>query len=89
MTSSLVATIVGYILGALIVFCIAKILFAPLKVVLRLMLNSIFGAIVIICINLLEPFLHIHIAVNAVTALVLGILGVPGLCLLMLLKIVF
>ncbi len=89
MTSSLAATIVGYILGGLIVFCVAKILFAPLKVVLKLILNSAIGAVVLICINLLEPFLHIHIAINAVTALVLGILGMPGLCLLMLLKIIF
>ncbi len=89
MTPSVIATVVGYILGALIVFCIAKILFVPLKTVLRLMLNSVIGALVLIAINLLEPFLHIHIAVNAITALALGILGVPGLCLLMLLKIFF
>ncbi len=89
MTSSLAATVVGYILGALIVFCVAKILFVPLKTILKLILNSALGALILIVINLLEPILHIHIAVNAITSLVLGILGIPGLCLLMLLKIFF
>jgi inhibitor of the pro-sigma K processing machinery len=82
-------TVVGYLLGVLIVFVAAKIFFVPLKKVLRIVLNSALGALVLVIINLFGPFLHIYIGVNPVSALVLGLLGVPGLCLLMILQIFF
>ena len=82
-------TVVGYLLGILIVFVAAKIFFVPLKKMLKIVLNSFLGAIVLMGVNLLSPFLNIYIGVNPVSALVLGLLGVPGLCLLMILQIFF
>lgn len=82
-------TVVGYLLGVLIVFVAAKIFFVPLKKVLRIVLNSVLGALVLVIINLFSPVLNIYIGVNPVSALVLGLLGVPGLCLLMILQIFF
>ena len=82
-------TVVGYLLGILIVFVAAKIFFVPLKKMLKIILNSFLGAIVLMAINLLSPVLHIYIGVNPVSALVVGLLGVPGLCLLMILQIFF
>ena len=82
-------TVVGYLLGILIIFVAAKIFFAPLKVILKFIINSIVGIGVMLIINLLSPVLNIYIGINAVSALVVGILGVPGLCLLMLLQVFF
>lgn len=82
-------TVVGYLLGILIVFVAAKIFFVPLKKALRVVLNSVIGVVVLVIINLFSPFLHIYIGVNPVSALLLGLLGVPGLCLLMILQIIF
>lgn len=82
-------TVVGYLLGILIIFVAAKIFFAPLKIILKFIINSIVGIGVMLIINLLSPVLNIYIGINAVSALVVGILGVPGLCLLMLLQVFF
>ncbi len=82
-------TVVGYLLGILIVFVGAKIFFVPLKKASKIFVNSLLGAVVLVIINLLGPFLNIYIGVNPVSALVLGLLGVPGLCLLMILQIFF
>lgn len=82
-------TVVGYLLGVLIIFVAAKIFFAPLKVILKFIINSIVGIGILLIINLLSPLLNIYIGINAVSALVVGILGVPGLCLLMLLQVFF
>ena len=82
-------TVVGYLLGILIVFVAARVFFAPLKIILRFIINSLAGAGVLFLINLLKPVLNIYIGINAVSALIVGILGIPGLCLLMLLQVFF
>lgn len=82
-------TVVGYLLGILIVFVAARVFFAPLKIILRFIINSLAGAGVLFLINMLKPVLNIYIGINAVSALIVGILGIPGLCLLMLLQVFF
>ena len=62
-------TVVGYLLGILIIFVAAKIFFAPLKIILKFIINSIVGIGVMLIINLLSPVLNIYIGINAVSAL--------------------
>lgn len=83
------SVVAGYILGLLIIFVVCKILFTPLKFMFRLILNSIFGVLFLFFINLLSPLTGIYIGINAVTAVALGILGLPGTCLILLLQIFF
>lgn len=80
---------VGYILGLLILFVVTRILFTPIKKVVRLIANSILGAILLWLINLLRPILGIYIGINPITALVTGLLGIPGICLILILQIIF
>lgn len=80
---------VGYILGLLVIFVVTKIFFKPIKFTLRLIANSILGAGVIWIINLLKPIFGIYIGINPVTALITGLLGVPGVCLILILQIIF
>ncbi len=82
-------TAVGYVLGVLIICISARIFFVPLKIILRLMLNSALAVGILFVINLASPLINIYIGVNPVSALVVGILGIPGLCALMLLQIFF
>ena len=72
--------------GALIlIFLLGKALVVPLKVVLRLILNSIAGAVLIVVINFIGMNIGIWIPMNAVNSFAVGILGVPGVVLLLLL----
>lgn len=79
----------GYILGLLILFVVTKIFFKPIKFLIRLIANSILGALALWLINLLRPLIGIYIGINPITALVTGLLGIPGICLLLLLQIIF
>ena len=72
--------------GALIlIFLLGQALVVPLKVVLRLILNSIAGAVLIIVINFIGMNIGIWIPMNVVNSFAVGILGVPGVVLLLLL----
>ncbi len=82
------ATIMGYFLGIVIIVVSAKLFFAPFKLALKIFVNSVVGGIAMFVINSL-PFLGISMGINLVSALVVGILGIPGLCLLLMAQVFF
>ena len=72
--------------GALIlIFLLGRALLVPLRMVLRLIANSMVGAVLLIVINFIGMNIGIMIPVNIVNALVVGVLGVPGVVTLLLL----
>ena len=81
--------VVGYVLGLLILFVVARICFRPVAFIMRLILSSILGGVILFLINLAHPLTNIYIGINPVTSLVTGLFGIPGVCLLLLLQIIF
>ena len=69
------------------IFIIGKIFIVPLKIIFKLILNSIFGALIIFAINLIGSIWSFHIGINIYTILTVGILGIPGAILLILISI--
>ena len=58
-----------------------------MRKVLSIILNSFLGAIVIWLINVIGTSFQFQIGLNAITSIIVGILGIPGAVLLILLKI--
>ena len=52
-------------------------------------LNSVFGGLFLLLVNTLGSFFNIHIGINAVTAVIVGILGVPAVIAMLILQIFF
>ena len=73
----------------LIIFVIGRIFLKPVKFILKLAANSIFGGLFIWIINLLGKGAGICIGLNPVTAIVVGALGMPGVILILLLQIFY
>ena len=64
-------------------FIIGKIFIVPIKWISKLIFNSILGALIILAINLIGSIWGFHIGLNLFTAIVVGILGIPGaICLI-------
>ena len=59
-------------------FIIGKIFIVPIKWITKLIFNSILGALLICAINLIGGIWAFHIGVNVLTAIMVGILGIPG-----------
>lgn len=79
--------IVGFGAGLLILYIILRVLSAPVKWILRLILNVFTGVLGLLAVNLVGGFFGFEIAINIVTAFIVGFFGVPGIFLLVLLKI--
>jgi inhibitor of the pro-sigma K processing machinery len=68
-----------YILGMLLVL--------PMKLIVRLVINGIVGAIALIIFNVFGTYLGVTIGVNPITALIAGFLGIPGVLLMIFVKL--
>lgn len=78
--------IIAYAFGLFLLYLIARLLLVPLKIILRLLYNGLIGGVVLYLVNLIGGWFGLYIAINPITALVAGFLGVPGVILLILLQ---
>ena len=69
------------------IFIIGKIFALPIMKILKLVFNSILGALLIYIINLIGNAFSFHIGLNYITSIFVGILGIPGAILLIILKL--
>lgn len=80
-------TVLAYLFGILLVFFVGRIFLLPLKIVFKLIYNAIIGGIMLYVINFVGAHFGFTLALNPITALVAGFLGIPGIILLALVKI--
>lgn len=75
-------TIITFLACIIAIIILGRIFILPLKKILKLLLNSILGGLLIVIINWIGGAFGIHIGLNVVTAIFVGILGIPGAILL-------
>ena len=80
--------IITFLACIIFLFIFGKIFIWPLKNILKLIFNSILGGIFIYIINIIGMNFGFHIGLNLITAIIVGLLGVPGAMLLIILKII-
>lgn len=84
---SLDNTIIVYLACICFLFIFGRVFILPLKSIVKLILNSILGGVMIYVINVVGAMFEFHIGLNYVTVILVGILGVPGAFLLTALKL--
>ena len=84
-----VSIILLAVAGVLLLALIIRIFTTPLKWALKLLLNAGIGFVALFALNFFGSYLNVSLGINWINALVVGILGVPGLILLLLIKYFF
>ena len=78
--------ILAYLTCICLIFIFGRIFIVPIKKILKLIINSVLGGIVIFLINIIGANFGFHIGLNLVTSILIGILGIPGVvCLIIVL----
>jgi len=67
-----------YICGGILALVILAVLARPVRSLWRVAANTVLGAVFLLLFRYLMGPFGFHIALNPVTALVLGVLGLPG-----------
>jgi inhibitor of the pro-sigma K processing machinery len=75
----------GLVLLFLLAACV-RLFAAPLKLLLRLGCNSALGFAALWLLDLTSGFTGVSLGLSLCNALTIGVLGVPGFCLLLLLQ---
>ncbi|NMA34126.1 MAG: pro-sigmaK processing inhibitor BofA [Clostridiaceae bacterium] len=81
--------ILAFMAGLILMFILVRLFLKPLKVVMKLVLNALLGALALLIANWIGGLFGFHIALNVYTAFIVGTLGIPGFILLVILKLLF
>lgn len=76
-----------YIVCIMAILIVGRMLIFPIKKILKLIINSVLGAGVLYIINIIGANFNFHIGLNWWTIFCTGIFGVPGLVLVIVLKL--
>lgn len=72
-----------------LILAIVRLFAAPLKLALKVLLNTALGFAALFLLQLTAPLSGFALGLNLFNALTIGILGIPGLVLLILLQLIF
>lgn len=76
--STEIGILLAYALGIFALYVVGYMFLVPIKILLRLVINSVAGAIAILTINWIGTYWGVHISLNVLSAVIVGLLGVPG-----------
>lgn len=82
-----IGIVMAYSAGIMLIFMISWLFVKPLKFLGRLILNSLLGALFLIVFNYFGQLTGVYIGVNELTALIIGLLGIPGFVAVLVLKL--
>lgn len=78
---------ITFLASICILFLIGRIFILPIKLILKLVFNSILGILMLLIINLVGKMWSFHIGINFITSITIGILGVPGAVCLVIIRL--
>ena len=84
MNSTLFFIILGIILLCVIIAVFSK----PLASLLKIIMKSSLGGLCLIAFNFISQIFGFFIGINALTAITVGILGIPGFIMLLMLRLI-
>lgn len=81
------SVIIALLLGFGILWLACKVLKISLKIFWKLFVNALIGSAILLIINFFGAVIGISISISFLSALIVGILGVPGVIILLLLQL--
>jgi len=79
--------VLAYVFGIILICLLGRMLLMPIKIIFRLVYNALIGGAMLWIINYFGAHIGFNIAINPITALIAGLLGLPGVILLILFKV--
>ena len=76
--------ILAFLAGLLILRVFGAVLKLSVKVMWKLIVNAVCGAVILLLFNFFGGFFNLTIAITPLRALLTGVLGIPGVILLLL-----
>lgn len=83
-----IGIVLAYSAGIMFIFMLSWILVIPFKIAGKFILNALLGGLLILAFNFFGKFTGVYIGLNEITALVVGVLGIPGFIAILAIKLI-
>ncbi len=80
-------SILAYAFGIVVLYVVCIFFIKPLKFLLRILLNGAFGAVMLFFLNFVGGFFGVKLGLNVFSALTAGLMGIPGVFLMLFIKL--
>lgn len=81
-------TLGAFLLGLVLLYIIGILLVFPIRLLIKLLINGLIGGAILFLFNLIGGIFGLTIAINPLNALIVGILGIPGVVLLLIAQMI-
>ncbi|GAF67158.1 pro-sigmaK processing inhibitor BofA family protein [Alkalihalobacillus trypoxylicola] len=78
--------VIGLLLGVVFLLLLIGAPLKPLRIIGQLSVKFLIGALLLFLVNLIGTSFNFHIPINGITATISGVLGLPGVILLIAVK---
>lgn len=81
------SNIMAYFIGLIMLYIMGILLVIPLRIIFKLVINGLIGGVILFLFNLFGGIIGLSIIINPVNSIIVGVLGVPGVVLLLILQL--
>lgn len=81
--------LVSFAIGLAGVWLVCKLLMLPIKLMWKLVVNGIAGALLLLVVNFVGGLIGLSVPITPFSALLTGVLGIPGVIVLLIFQFVF
>ena len=81
------SSVLMIVLAVLVIFALLKILSAPIRLIFKLLINTAVGFALLFLVNLIGSYFGFSLEMNLLNALITGIFGIPGVVVLIFIKL--
>ncbi len=81
--------IIALVILVFLFFPLLKLLKTPIKWVFKLLINAVSGFIALLVLNFFGSLVGLHITISWLSAILVGVLGLPGVVILLLVQYIF
>lgn len=78
--------LLALLFAVILLYIAGRILFVPIKLLGKLVVNAALGGAALWLVNTFGGVVGLHVGINIVTVLAAGLLGIPGLLMLIVLQ---
>ncbi len=84
---TVITGIIAFGIGLLALWLFCKLLGLSIKIIWKLVINALAGAVILILFNLIGGIFGVTVGITFLTALIAGVFGVPGVIILLILQL--
>lgn len=78
--------VIGAVFGLFVLYIVCRLFIRPIKWLLRLGISCLIGCAVMLCMNIVLNRFGTGFCINPLTALISGVLGLPGMIMTLVLQ---